>query len=314
MKLTFILSILILCFYSNTCVLSQNPYDFLQLGISARTAALSGAGISIIDDPSVIAINPSTLGSVLKQKHSVSFVKHVLDINSGQAVYVLPFDTLKTQRIALSALFTNYGTFDQTDLNGLITGTFTANNIAFSGTYSNQLDSNLYYGITGKLIYATLADARSMAFGIDAGLLYTIPKSRTNIGFSLLHIGSQLSTFNGYSDKLPVDVRLGINHRLRGLPLLLNVSLHHLADDADVFFDRFSNFAIGGELTLSKVLDIRVGYDNVLRTSSSTAGKRKLSGFSAGLGIKTKPFLFDYSMNTFGTESFLHRLSLQFSL
>jgi hypothetical protein len=290
----------------------QSPYDFLQLGISARTAGLAGAFVSVAEDPAAVFINPAAIGTVNESRLSFTLLKHALDINSGAATYMLkPGNT--GERISVSALFTSYGSFDRTDNNGAVTGSFSASNLALSATYSNVLDSNLTYGFTGKLIYASLADASSMAIAADAGVLYRFPKSRTNIGFSILNIGTQLSRFNGYSESLPVDVRLGINHRLRGLPLLINFSFHHLADEVDVFFDRIANFSVGGEIVLSKVIDVRVGYDNVVRDAVSTEGQRKLSGFSAGLGIKTKPVLIDYALSSLGSAATLHRLSINFS-
>jgi hypothetical protein len=182
------------------------------------------------------------------------------------------------------------------------------------GTYSNELDSTLSYGISAKLMYVTLDDLASSALALDAGVLYRLPSSRTNIGFSLLNIGTQLSTFEGIKDQMPIDVRLGINHRLRGLPLLLNFSLHHLADDADAFFDRIGNFSIGGEFILSKVLDLRIGYDNYVRNATSIQGQRRFSGFAAGVGIRTAYVQIDYGVSAIGTAGSIHRLTLHTSL
>ena len=182
------------------------------------------------------------------------------------------------------------------------------------GTYSNELDSTLSYGISAKLMYVTLDDLASSALALDAGVLYRLPASRTNFGLSLLNIGTQLSTFEGITDQMPIDVRLGINHRLRGLPLLLNFSLHHLADDADAFFDRVGNFSIGGEFILSKVLDLRIGYDNYVRNATSIQGQRRFSGFAAGVGIRTAYVQIDYGVSAIGTAGSIHKLTLHTSL
>ena len=293
---------------------AQSSYDFLQLGVSARAGALGGAFVSMGNDPTAVYYNPGSLSTLKQNRASATFMKHVLDISSGQATYVIPFDSNDVERIAISAVYCTYGSFDETDAYGVKTGTFSANNVALSGSYSNQLDRNLYYGITGKLIYSTLADAQSSALAVDAGVYYAIPESRTNIGFSLLNIGTQLSSFDNYSDKLPLDVRLGINHRLRGLPLLLNFSFHHLADDAEVFFDRIGNFSIGGEFILSRILDLRFGYDNIMRKATSSEGQRQLSGFSAGVGVKTQYLNIDYGISAFGTAGSIHRLSVNTEL
>jgi hypothetical protein len=312
-KITF-LSLVLLLFSRFEVIQAQSPFDFIQMGISARSAALGGAFTSIADDQTALFFNPGALSTVKKSMVSATFMNHVLDIKSGQAVYTLPFDSTTSERIALSAVYTSYGSFERTDEFGNMQGTFSANNIALIGSYSNELDSTLSYGCNAKFLFVRLEDLSSTAIALDAGVLYRIPSSRTNIGFSILNIGTQLSTFTGITDELPVDVRLGINHRLRGLPLLLNFSLHHLADDADAFFDRVGNFSIGGEFILSKVLDLRIGYDNYVRDATSIKGQRRFSGFSAGLGIRSKYAIIDYGVSALGTAGSIHRLSFNTTL
>lgn len=298
----------------NDVIKAQSPFDFVQLTISARSAALGGAFTSIANDQTAVFFNPGALATVEKSSVSATFMKHVLDISSGQAVYTLPFDKQSSERFAISAMYSTYGSFDRTDEFGTVLGTFSSNNIGVMGSYSNELDSTLSYGCNAKFIHATLDDLSSSAIALDAGILYRLPATRTNVGFSILNIGTQLSTFTGITDELPVDVRLGINHRLRGLPLLLNFSFHHLADDADAFFDRVGNFSIGGEFILSKVIDMRLGFDNYVRDATSIQGQRRFSGFSAGVGVRTEYVNIDYGVSALGTAGTIHRLTLHTSL
>ena len=87
-----------------------------------------------------------------------------------------------------------------------------------------------------------------------------------------------------------------------------------MADDADAFFDRIGNFSIGGEFILSKVLDLRVGYDNYVRNATSIQGQRRFSGFSAGIGIRTAYVLIDYGVSALGTAGSIHRITMNTSL
>ncbi|GDX63880.1 hypothetical protein LBMAG35_07180 [Chlorobiota bacterium] len=314
MKKVMLIALLLGTLSYNDVIKAQSPFDFVQLTISARSAALGGAFSSIANDQTAVFFNPGALSTVEKSSVSATFMKHVLDISSGQAVYTLPFDKQSSERFAISAMYTTYGSFDRTDEFGTVLGTFSSNNIAVMGSYSNELDSTLSYGCNVKFIHATLDDLSSSAIALDAGILYRLPATRTNVGFSILNIGTQLSTFTGITDELPIDVRLGINHRLRGLPLLLNFSFHHLADDADAFFDRVGNFSIGGEFILSKVLDMRLGFDNYVRDATSIQGQRRFSGFSAGVGVRTEYVNIDYGVSALGTAGTIHRLTLHTSL
>jgi len=301
----------IVCFMANTS-LSQPGFYFLNLNTSARSAALGGAVVSMPDDASVLFVNPAALSTVDERQVSATFLKHVLDINSGLITYNANNESIG--HYAVSVLYTSNGTFQGADSRGIKTNTFSGNELAISGTYSHSIDSNFYYGASLKYIYSGLEQTNSSAIALDAGLLYQIPKSRVNIGFSLLNLGTQLSQYVSTSESLPIDVRLGINHRLRGLPLLVNFSFHHLADQTDGFFDKFANISIGGELTLSKVIDLRLGYDNRIRTAVATSTQRGFSGISGGVGVKTKNILIDYAASSLGSPATLHRLSVNFKL
>lgn len=291
---------------------AQLPFQFLHLNQSARAAALGGAFTAMGNDVSAIFINPASLGTVEDNNLSVTFLKHVSDINSGLATYIIPLEMNGT--LAASALFTSYGSFIRADGSGKQTGTFGSSETALSVTYSNNLDSNLFWGASAKFAYSTLAEVSSVGFGVDAGIFYQMPKSRTNIGVSILNIGTQLSTYEGLQETLPLDVRIGINHRLRGLPMLVNFNFHHLGDETDDFFGKFANFSLGGELYLGKVIQVRVGYDNRVRTAVSVESQRGLSGFSAGVGIKTSFAMIDYGASSLGSAASLHRFSIGMKL
>ncbi len=291
-----------------TSAYSQSPYQFLRYVSSARAAGIAGCFVSMPNDASALFYNPATVYSVDEKKTSFTFLKHVLDINSGNATYV---HKLEEGVLAGSVNFTNYGSFEYADSEGNRDGrTFSANDVALGATYSNIIDTNFYWGATLKFVFSNLEEFSSTALALDAGILYRIPEKRTNIGVSILHSGFQLTGINGVSENLPLDIRAGINHRLRGLPLLVNFTFHHLADDEGDFFDRFKNFALGGELYLGNNLRARLGYDNQVRNFASTDSDKGLSGFSGGIGIVIEEFNFDYALAQYGAAASLHRFSI----
>jgi hypothetical protein len=234
-----------------------SPYQFLRFQSSARAAGLAGCFVSMPEDASAVIYNPATIYTVDEKVFSATFLKHVLDINSGLVSYIDRLDDSSV--IAGAVSYTNYGSFNSADIYGNMGGTFGANDIAAGVTYSNELDENLYYGVTGKLIFINLEEENSIAFAIDAGLLYQLPDGRSNVGLSVLHAGTQISKIGNDSESLPLDIRAGINHRLRGLPLLVNFSFHHLADNTDGFFDRFTNFSLAGEVYIGEYIQLRLG-------------------------------------------------------
>ncbi len=283
-------------------------FSFMRYGLSARHAALGGATNALTNDPTTVVLNPATLTTVEGSRVSATVLKHVLDINSGLAVYSTELESGAT--VAATAVFSSYGSFDRADELGTRFGTFGANDVAFGVSYANEIDTMFSYGATAKFLYSGVADMASTAVAIDAGLLVRFPATRTNIAISASNLGVQLSTFDGTSDRLPVDVRIGLNHRLRGLPLLVNVSLKHLADDVPTLADRLLNFSVGGELYLGKAVQLRLGYDHASRNTTGVPVATQLTGLSGGIGINVKTIGIDYALSTFGSAAILHRLSV----
>lgn len=305
--------ILIITFFVLFHMASANsPYQFLRLASSARAAALSGCFVSVPNDASAVYYNPASISTVDEKRFSTSFLKHVLDINSGLVSYMKEYEDVGI--IAASIAYTSYGSFDYADKDGNKGGTFGANNMSIAATYSNELDTNLYYGVTLKFIYAGLENYSSTAMAVDAGIFYELADGRTTFGASVLNSGMQLSTLNGVDEKLPLDVRIGASHRLRGLPLLANISFHHLADDAGGFFEKFRNFSLGGELYIGKFVRLRLGYDNQIRTYTSVTSSKGMSGLSGGFGLFLKDINIDYGVAQYGSAATLHRFSINYEI
>lgn len=308
MKFKILFVIIFAAFGSRLFAESPSPYQFLRNISSARAAGIAGCFEAMPNDASAMYFNPAAISTVEDKKFSATFFKHILDINSGLASYV--FETESNGVFAASAVYTNYGSFTYADEYGNLGSEFGANDIALAASYSNELDTNLYYGATLKFLYVGIEKQASTAIAIDAGLIYRMPEQRTNLGISVLHAGSQLSKFGDDSEGLPLDVRIGGNHRLEGLPLLFNLSFRHLADETDSFFQKFESFALGGEIYLGDYVRARIGYDNKVRTTTTVSSDRKLSGFSGGVGIESENFNFDYGVSLVGSNAYYHRFGL----
>ena len=289
------------------------PYNFLRYISGARSGGLSNTVVAMTDNIESVLYNPAQLATVETKNTSATFIKHVLDINSGMIAYKIPINE-EIGHIGVAATYTNYGNFDYADEFGNLMGNnFGANDFNIAITYANNIDTNFYWGVSAKYIYVGIENAGSSALALDAGLLYKF-SDRTNMGLSVLHAGYVVSQMNGYDASLPLDVRLGIGHRLKGLPLLLSFSLHHLADDYDGFWDRFNSFSIGGEFNFGQNVFARIGYDNQIRNLTKADSDKGLDGFSGGIGVKTNYINVDYGVNQYGAAALLHRISLEFNI
>jgi hypothetical protein len=314
LKIQGLVVALVFVISASAAIAIDSPFNFLRYVSGARASGLAGSFVAMIDDPAAMYFNPASISTVTDKRLSVTFLKHVLDVNSGGISYIHHLEG-SNGTLAGSIGYSNYGSFEYADKIGNRNGnTFSASDLSFGVTYSNTLDTNFYYGLTLKYIYSGIEEVSTSALAVDAGLIYKLADNRTNLGMAILHAGTQLSKISNSSESLPLDVRIGFNHRLRGLPLLFNFSFHHLADNTDAFFDKLKSFNIGGELYFGKVVQIRLGYDNQIRSLTNAEANKGLTGFSAGIGIITEDFNFDYGFTGYGSSANLHRFSVSLNV
>lgn len=291
----------------------DSPFNFLRYLSDARASSMAGAFVSVDEDASAVFYNPALSYTVNDKRLSATFLKHILDINSGNISYT--FDVENYGTLTGYAGFTNYGQFDYADNSGNLGGTFTASDFMGGVSYSDELDSNFYYGVGLKFIYVNLEDVSASAVAADAGLFYRMPERRLNLGISILHAGTQLSKIDGTSDKIPLDIRMGFSHELKGMPVLVSFNFHHLGDnDFDSFFERFKSFSAGAEISVGKYIKGRIGYNNLIRSTTASEIDKGLTGLAGGVGIITRTLNFNYSVSMYGSSTSLHRFSVNFDL
>lgn len=303
---------LIICLTSITLSQSQNTFDFLRLDGSARAAALGGSFVSNNDDADVIFYNPAGLQMLDGNPISFSFVKHLMDINLATLSYSTEIEGIG--RFGSAIKYINYGSFTGSDEFGAKTSEFGVNEMAIVLGYANNLDNNFYYGANAKFIYSGIESRSSTALALDLGLHYTIPEKNWNFGFAVLNLGGQISKYYNTSEQLPLDIAIGVSKKLENLPARISVDFHKLNKDRDDFIQRFKAFTVGVEFTLSKVMKLRLGYDNERRSEFKIGSTAGIAGFNLGLGVKVSNYQFDYSYSSLGLVGGLHRIGLSTSL
>ena len=305
---------LLLCFLCSGKTLAQNStYNFLRNDVSARSAAMAGSFVSIRNDVNAIFTNPAGLASITRTQASFGYFKHLLDINAGYASYAQELSGVGMVGIGIN--YVNYGTFDETDALANKLGTFGAGDLAVSLGFADQIDENLSYGVAGKFIYSSIADARSSAIAADIGLLYFVPGANpVSFGVSLLNIGTQLNPYIDTRESLPFEVKVGATIKPQHLPLLLSFNIHKLNETQDDLISHFKAFSLGGEFTLSKELRFRFGYHNERRRELKLGSSSGLAGFSFGAGLVLETLRFDYAYSSLGKIGSLNRITVEMNL
>ena len=288
--------------------LSQTTYDFLRVDMSARAGALGGSFVSNNDDVDVLFYNPAGIAPLQNSPVSLSFVKHLLDINLFSLAYSTEFENIG--RFGTALKYINYGTFDAADEFGNRTGEFNAGEFAFLIGYAGEFEENFYYGVNAKVIYSSIAENSSSALATDIGLQYAIPSQQINIAAGVTNLGKQVSSYMNTEEDLPVDVSIGISKRLENLPVRLSLDFHRLNDEREEFYQHFKGFTIGAEFYLSKVLNLRLGYDNERRSELKVGSTSGIAGFNAGLGVLISEYQFNYGYSSLGLVGAMHRIGI----
>lgn len=301
-------SLLIIFIAGTSFTFGQTTYDFLRMDMSARAAALGGSFVTNNDDVDVIFFNPAGMGFLEKDPVSFSFVKHLMDINLFSLTYSTEFENIG--RFGTGIQYINYGSFDEADEFGNITGEFGAGELAFLVGYTNEFMANFYYGANAKFIYSSIADKSSSAIGLDLGVNYEFPELMLNLGASVLNMGTQLSSYVDTKEDLPLDVLIGVSKRLEKLPVRLSLDFHNLNEQRDEFYQHFKGFTFGAEFYLSKVFTLRFGYDNERRSDFKIGSSSGIAGFNGGLGVKVSDYRFSYAYSSLGTVGALQSISL----
>ncbi len=298
---------------TSSSVRAQESYvfDFVRNDASARSAAMGGAFVTVLEDPVGLFYNPASIASIDTPQVSFTFFKHLLDINSGSAAVATSIEGVG--RVAFGVNYTSYGTFERTSRESNVSGEFAASDLLFSAGWGTDLGEGFSAGLSGSAIFSTIDDVGATALTLGGGLTYSDTTRRIVAGMSILHVGSQLSSYGAETEPLPVDLKIGVSHRLKGLPLLIALNFSQLLDERDQFVDRLGSFAIGGEFTISRPLRLRLGYNNRVRQDVPFGTSKGLSGFSGGLGVVISGYRFDYGFNPLDRIGGLHRVTLNAS-
>ncbi len=304
MRFLLILTIFI---YAFSFAGGNSTYEFLRLDISPRASSLGGNFIAMLDDPVLLFYNPAGLSTLKNNYASVGFFKHLLDINLGYGVYTQKLGNFANA--GAGVIYINYGSFNQTDRYGNEFGNFSAGEIAFIVGLAKEY-GNLKYGINTKLIYSSIAGARSIAIAFDIGGMYLFEEQNLIVALTLNNIGTQLNSYISLKENLPFDIKFALSKKLEHLPLSLNFGLNKINEPTNKITDRIKNFNIGGEFNISENFDLRFGYNHERRQEMKIAPTLDLTGFSFGLGLKVKNYRFDYSLVSLGKIGSLHQISI----
>lgn len=316
----------------------QSVYQFLNLVTSPRQSALGGKTLTIYDhDVNQVHFNPATVNQAMDNHLSLNYGNYFGEVTYGTASYAYTFDR-HLQTFQWGVNYVNYGSFDGYDENGTPTSSFTGSDIALSCAYSYNVPStNWHVGANAKLINSALESYSSYGAAIDLGTLYVDEFNGINYAFVIRNIGTQITTYAGTHEKLPLEVMAGISQQLDNVPIRWHLTLENLQqwnvtfsnparaensidgtstpEKTSFFNNALRHVIFGVELFPQKGFNIRLGYNFRRGEELRLLEQRNFSGISLGLGLKMGRLKFDYSYSryTLAANTSLFGLTIDFN-
>lgn len=297
----------------------RNTYDFLNLPISARVAALGGNSIAINDgDINLVHFNPALINNKMSNNLNFSYINYFSDIKFG---YVSYSNRFKKGFYNAGMQYINYGKFTKADANGDITGEFTAGEYALNTAYAQQLpylDSSISVGVNVKFLYSTFEQYQSFGLASDLGAIYFNPKYKLGLALTLMNVGTQISTFDkGNRDPLPFNAQIGVSKQFAKAPIrfslvyenlqrfnltyldTINVKINSLTGEKEVekisFYDKLlRHIVVGAEIFPTKNLFFRAGFNYRRRQELKVATRPGTIGLTWGIGFRISKFHLSY--------------------
>ena len=297
---------------------SSSSYAALDLPLSARQAILNEPVSLYSEDLESGVFNPAMLNEKMEKQLSLNFVDYFFDINFISAAYALPFRDFGTIGISVKSI--DYGEFTETDFTSQSLGTFGANEQIISAGTGKKISEQWSVGASVKAIFSNLQNYHSLAIASDLAAAYV--KEDKNFSMSLLarNYGKQISTYASTKERLPFQLDFGLSKRLEHLPFLITLnykniqkwdltSIYESANNdlnQNTSFEEFNftnklfrHIDIGGELSVGKHIQLRIGYNSKRRQELKVDSYLGMVGFSWGLGVKISHFKINYGRSTY---------------
>ncbi|MCK5737848.1 PorV/PorQ family protein, partial [bacterium] len=261
-------------------------FEFLRTEVNPRATGMAGAFVSIPGDISGISYNPALMSGIQNMTASISYLNHILDLNSGSLIGAKP---LKWGYLGGFVDYMNYGEFTRTtreDPEGASGETFGANSVVAGVSAAMPVHRLITVGSTIKYIHSGIDSYSAGAVALDFGAYMKVPLAGGdffNLGISLANIGTATQAFIDTKDDLPLVYRIGVSKSLAHLPLMISAQGYQYQGD-DI------RFAVGGEFSFSPRMVLRLGYNSIGMSQKTDTSGDKLAGFNLGVGFNWKTY------------------------
>lgn len=266
----------------------SNAYEFLNIPVSARSAALGGQNVSLAeDDITLMFTNPALLTNVSHNTLNFDYTSYIGSTGKMSAAFARQAGERTTW--AVSAQYLTYGSIDETDAMGNKLGTFTPADIALQGTFAYLLSDYWSGAVTGKVLISNYGEYKAVAMGVDMGLNYYNPDAGFSMSMVGRNFGGQIDPLYETRESLPFDFAVGFSKDLGHAPIRISLTFDDLTHWQNINF--IQHVILGADVFIGKAVWLGLGYNfRQAHEMKTYAGSNHLAGFNLGGGLNIKKF------------------------
>ncbi|MFA4858493.1 MAG: S-layer homology domain-containing protein, partial [Candidatus Margulisiibacteriota bacterium] len=326
--------------------------DPTRLGVSARILGMGKAAVGLDDDPGIMFINPSGIGSADQWQMTSMTGNFINEVNYSQLAGVYPTEF---GNFGIGYIGSGLGFTSPTSATAEVSGdvrvipsstegdsTYNYNNSAMLVTYGLALSrffdqaflKDTLVGANFKLFSQNLAGTgvtggTATGCNLDLGMIYK-QSDIFSVGLNLQNIlpaslGGALvwptttTRTSAVEETLPSNLKLGMAYKIMGRqsPLKSDQEVLWLLDvDRSLTLSNYPMlFHTGVEWHPVKMAALRFGFDQDVVGGDSSASSAN-SNLTAGVGVEWDDFRFDYAYHQYDSvsENDTHYFSLSYGV
>lgn len=329
--------LLLLPFAAGAQTGGTHAFQNLNAQYNARTMGMGGDAIAIYDNDLNLGLNnPAILNHQMHGRFGFNQSIMSSGVNTGALTYARK---IKSTMGMVHFRYSSYGKMDRTDIDGTNLGTFTPGDFILGASAQHRFNERMSAGATLNILYSQLDSYTAFGTSLDIAGLYRDSARSLNIVGVVKNLGVQWKGYTTNKNPLPLEVQLGISHKLKHAPFRISLIAQHLqkwdlsyvdpnakprvdpltGDTIQVkqsgFFDNLARHGkLQLEILIGKKLQIRTAFDYQRRKELAIVGRGGLAGFSFGAGMAFKRFSLDYGWYVYSAAGSQHGLTLNFLL
>lgn len=267
---------------------------FLQMDLSPRSSALSGAYTAIANDANALFYNPAGLAEINTGSLGLNHVQWYEDIRMDNLVFGYNFH--RKLGVALKIAHLWMPAIQGKDENGFPTSKLNVSSSIINFGFGYKIHPSLYAGFGIKYFRDDLAGYVADGYAFDAGIFLHLFIPGLTFGASIQNAGGEIQ-YDKSRERIPFSYRSGLAYKVRGLGL-------RLALDVVKAVDTDMQVAAGVEYTFNRTVFLRLG-------NRFQSGQSLFPSYGLGLKLADK-YVFDYTFLAHEQLGYTHRAGFTF--